>query len=224
MTTDVAHESPVEPRSSGSRSWRLCAAAGILIVLAAILAWFPPIARNRRPDEVFFAHNLMIVSALPWFLQWAAVAIALWAFSSQRSADWRAGGVFAILSTFTLGLVWWGGLAVRFWGKAAMEAMTDEVFESVRQHLGEFDLLFEYVGPLISPFTLQGPLVLDGWRFLITLASTTLVMAYLMLVGRFGHMGRRGTALPDVLRILAGLLVFFLPPFIRLGIRLWRVW
>ncbi len=223
MTIDPDREPPIEPYSAGSRHWRLFTAGGGLIVLAAVLAWFPPILRNQKPDEIFIAHNLLIAGALPWFLQWAGVAAILWAFSSTRSEHWSGGRVFAILSTFTLGLVWWGGVTARFWGKSFLEGTTDVVIESIRQNFGQIDLLFDYVGPLIDPLALQGPLVLDGWRFLVALASTTLVMAYLLLVGRFARMGRRGFALRDLLRFVAGVLLFFLPPFIRLGVRFWSV-
>jgi hypothetical protein len=221
MTPDVSHEAPIEPRFSSLRPWRLCAAAGVAILLAAILAWFPPIAGNRQLGEVFITRNLLIAGGVPWFLQWVGVAVFVWAFSSKRSAAWRDGGKFAMLFTLTLGLVWWGGIAVKFWGKTANEVIFDVAFTSARQHFGEVDLLFEFVGSLVSPLTLNGPLRLDGWRFLTSLASTTLVMVYLLLVGRFCPMNRQTVSVRNALRLLAGFLVFFLPPFIRLGINIW---
>jgi hypothetical protein len=97
-----------------------------------------------------------------------------------------------------------------------MKATMDMVIQSYCH-----DLLFDYVGPLIDPLALQGPLVLNGWKFLVTVASTMLVMFYLLLVGRFAHIGRGGFAFRDLLRFLATMPLIFLPPFIRLGIKFW---
>jgi hypothetical protein len=218
--SDSEQGSTAPPRRK--TTWALLGAAAALLLIAWLIAQFPPIPEASSIDRISPVYNLMAAGALPWFIQWAGVVCVILAFC--RGRDSRRVASFAILGSFVLAAVWWSGLAFRFRGMDVLDMVLDAAMFEIQSQFWSntaFDeILFNFIGPMLGPFQLHGPLSLRGWDFIITLFSTTTVVGYLLIVGRVCHFERRSCSASECLKVLAAMLPCFLPPFIRLGIRI----
>jgi hypothetical protein len=166
------------------KAWRpMALAAFALGVLAFILAQWPPVHRATGVGDletVSMGLNLLIAGGLPWFLQWASLAI-LFALLVGRLGylDLRT-TVAVVLFPLAVGACWWIGVAVTHWHHDPLDFLANSVMWSISRGFGAETLaqtvLFEVLGPLTCPLMLRGPYVLAGWTFLWTALSTTLVL------------------------------------------------
>ena len=203
-------------------TWPLFSAAAALVLVAWLCAQYPPVPRASSLDEGSFTYCLMAGGALPWFLQWAGVTCGILGCCGSRNT--RGAVLFAILGSLTLATMWWSGLAFRFRGMNLVEAIVDVAMLEIQSGFGSataFDeILFNFIGPILGPFQLRGPLHLHGWNLLSAVLSTTLLVGYLLFVGRSCRIGSRSHSASDYVKFIAAMLPCFLPPFIRLGIQI----
>jgi hypothetical protein len=131
------------------------------------------------------------------------------------------------LMSFTLAAIWWFGLAWRCRGMSSLDALMDLTWTALQSVLGSAtifdDFLLYFIGPVLGPFQLRGPLDLQGWNFLFAVLSTGLLVGYLLFVGRLCHAESRPRSVWDYVKFTAAMLPCFLPPFIRLGIQIARM-
>jgi hypothetical protein len=108
-----------------------------------------------------------------------------------------------------------------------LEAIFDVTMFEIQSQFGAstaFDeILFHFVGPILNPFQLHGPASLQGWNFPFVMLSTTLVVGYPLIVGRLCRIGSRSHSVTDYVKVVAAMLPWFLPPFIRLGIQIAQI-
>ena len=219
LDDDRDHGSTTRPRRRPT--WALFSSAVGLVLIAWLLAQQPPIPKAPL-DEVSPTYNLMAASALPWFIQWAGVSCAI--LGCCGSYNTRSAALFAIVGSFALAAIWWSGLAFKFRGMDPLEAIFDVMTFEVLSQFGSSttydEILFHFIGPILGPIQLRGPLNLHGWNFLLVMLSTTLVVGYLLIVGRLCRIGSRSHSASDYVKFIAAILPCFLPPLIRLGIRI----
>ena len=84
------------------------------------------------------------------------------------------------------------------------------------------EILFNFIGPILGPLQLRGPVNLQGWNFPATVLSTGVLVGYLMVVGSICRVGNRARSVLDYVKFIAAMLPCFLPPIIRLGIQIAR--
>ncbi len=223
---DPTHGSTPPPRRR--TTWPLFSAAVALVLIAWLCAQYPPIPKVsgiENIEDISATYNLMATGALPWFLQWAGVTCGILGCCGSRNT--RGAASFAISISFTLAAIWWSGLAFMFWGMDPLESVLHIMAIDIQSQFGSitfFDFtLFYLIGPILGPLQLCGPLNLQGWNFLFVMLSTTLVVGYLLIVGRWYRIGSRSRSMRDCVKFLAVMLPCFLPPFIRLGIRIAQI-
>jgi|GEM_PF-3407821 hypothetical protein len=220
LDLDPSHDSTLPPRRKAT--WPLYSAAAAFVLIGCLVAQFPPIQKAVSSDDVSATYNLMVAGAIPWFLQWVGVTCAILACFGSRNT--RNAKLFAILGSLTLATIWWSGLAFKFQTMDPLEAVLDVAMFEIHSHFGistPFDeTLFHFIGPILDPLHLHGPLNLHGWNFLVVVPSTTLVVGYLLIVGRFLPISSRSHSVRDYLKLTGAMLPVFLPPFFRLGLRI----
>lgn len=200
----------------------LFASAGLLLI-AWLTAQYPHVSKGSAVEDVSVRNNVIVVCAVPWFLQWAGVICAILACGGSRST--RGAIVFAIATSFTFAIVWWGGLAIYFRGMDPLDAMLDVTMFETRSQFGVSttfgEILFHFIGPIVRPIQLHGPIILHGWNFPLALLSTSLLVGYLLFVGRVCQIAIRPRHFRsrDCIRFVVAILPCFLPPFIRLAIQ-----
>jgi hypothetical protein len=162
----------------------------VLGVLAYILAQWPPVYRAGVGDleTVSMGLNLVIAGGLPWFLQWASLAVLFTLLIGHLGYLDRRTTIAVVFFPLAIGLSWWIGVAVTHWADDPLDFIVNWVMWSVSRGFGAETLaqaaLFELLGPLTCPLMLQGPYALAGWTFLWTALSTTLVMLLLAWTAR----------------------------------------
>mgnify|MGYP003990855163 CR=1 FL=1 len=217
---DPGYDSTPPPRHK--LTWLCYSAAAALVLFGWLIAQFVPIQKAGSSNEVSATYNLMVVGAIPWFLQWAGVTCAILTCFGSRNT--RSAKLFAILVSLTLAAIWWGGVAFKYRAMDPLEVVLDQVAFAIDSHFGistPLDkTLFHFIGPILNPLRLRGPINLHGWNFLVVVLSTTLVVGYLLVVGRLLSVGSRSQSASDYVRFVGALLSVFLPPFIRLGLRI----
>lgn len=200
----------------------LFSAAAGLVLIAWLIAQYPAIPKAQSLDDVSPTYNLMAAGALPWFLQWAGVTCAILGCGGSRNT--RSAELFAIVGSFTLAAIWWSGLAFKFRGMDPLEVIADATMFEIKSQSGSstaFDeILFHFIGPMLGPFQLRGPLSLHGWNLFLAMLSTTVMVGYLLIVGRLCRIGSRSRSASDYVKFIFAILPCFIPPFIRLGIRI----
>ena len=220
---DPTHGSTTPRRRE--RTWLLFSAAVALILIAWLIVQYPPIPKASSFDEVSPTYNLMATGALPWFLQWAGVICGILGCCGSRNSPPAA--LFAILLSFTLAAIWWSGIAFTFWGMDPLEAIFHASTIEIESQFGCSTFLdstlFGFVGPILGPFQLCGPLDLHGWNFLFVMLSTTLVVGYPLIVVRLCQIDSRSNSVSDYVKCVAAMLPCFLPPFVRLGIQIAQI-
>jgi hypothetical protein len=158
-----------------------------LLALSWYLAKWPPIGPAHL-DSRDMGLRLLIAGAVPWYLQWAGLAIlATYALLGRLGCD-REITSGAIVVPLIVGSAWWAGIVVLHWSEDPLEFVAETIFRTYRHELGTADfcetLLFQVLGPLMCPLVLHGPYTLNGWIYFITLISTLLVIAWGLWVGR----------------------------------------
>lgn len=204
----------------------------ILLSVAAWLAHRPPFgsvetiveAESDSLEWYLFVHwNLFIRLAVPWIMQFAAVALPA-AFVARRFFHARL-GVVAMGASLPLvwGLFWWGHFAAPVWIMEPLTRLTDKVFaafgasvyQAVFWHLG----FLEVAGPSLNPFQLSGPWSLIGWDFLWCGASSLLVVCYWIAAAQWIGVGMSDHRFPSSLRygrMIVAVLIWTSPMLIRL--------
>ncbi len=179
-----------EGRQPGSRKCAPFLVAAILLAAAWAWAQWAPIRRapEFEVENISSGVNLLVASALPWFLQWAGVvALFLGASRLIRRLD-RRSVLMGASVPLIMGLLWWTSLVVTFWSDDPLEAMVDVMGLMIREELGAESLaqgaLYEVIGPLTAPLTLAGPATMTGWSFVWTGLSTAAVMAIWTVMAR----------------------------------------
>ena len=208
-----------------TRRWPLLSAAVALLLIAWLTAHYPPIRKTSAIEEVSLSYNLLAAGALPWCLQWAGVTCAILGCCGSRIM--RGAAVFAISVSFTFATIWWCGLAIRFRGMDPLDAILDVMMFQMQTQFGAsstFDeILFNFIGPILGPLQLSGPVNLQDWNYLAVTLSTTLLVGYLLIVGHVCRIGTRTRDASDYVKFVAVLLPCFAPPIIRLGIRIAQI-
>jgi hypothetical protein len=174
--------------------WNQYTLGTLLVVLlsASVLGSSWALAQRRFGPEVSsiddvttvsVGRSLLVTGALPWLLQWAALATALFPFCRRFLGLRRQEAVAVTVVPLAVGIAWWTGLVVTFWSQDPLEALTHVTGYSLRWQLGGETLgemmLYGVLGPLTCPFTPSGPCSLKGWNFLWTAASTAAIMLFL---------------------------------------------
>jgi hypothetical protein len=222
MSDEATQSSPPARQRPWLKTLVVAVAAGLLSA-SWIIGNYPPVPRSADLEDVSVAHNIAVAGALPWLLQWAGLSLGLLAIVG-RNRTRRAPAMFATLVSLAFATIWWIGLIGRFWGMNPLDAAVAASTFEVQSFLGGatvFDeLLFHFIGPIVGPTTLAGPISMRGWSLFPELASTALVIGYLYLVGRWCRMGCGERSRRNAVRFAAGMIVFFLPPFLRLALEL----
>lgn len=216
-------ESRVTKASPRMKGWLLLFASAVLLVIAWLTAQLSLVSKGSAIEDVSVSNNVIVVGAVPWFLQWAGVTCAILACCGSRRTP--GASVFTIATSFTFAIVWWGGLAIYFRGMDPLDTMLDVTMFEIRSQFGVSstfgEILFHFIGPIVGPIQLHGPIILHGWNFPLAVLSTSLLVGYLLFVGRVCRVGIwPGHFRPkDWIRFVVAILPCFLPPFIRLAIQ-----
>lgn len=213
-----------EPENSMAKAphrvsrWPLFSASVVLLLIAWLIAQYPPISTES------VSLMLLVTGAAPWFLQWAGVTCAILACCGSRST--MGAFVFAILVSLTFATIWWCGLAFYFRGMDPFDAILHAATLDMKLQLGVAstfgEILFNFIGPILGPLQLCGPISLDGWDSPLAVLSTSLLVGYLLIVGRVCRVGIRSQRSQgnEAIRFLAAMLPCFLPPFIRFVVQI----
>ncbi|MAG93118.1 MAG: hypothetical protein CMJ48_05150 [Planctomycetaceae bacterium] len=158
----------------------------ILLALSWLLATWPPTDRfgaagsTVQIDDISAGFNLLMAGALPWLLQWAAIAVLAYALCRAKLGFKRSYAWAVISVPLLTASIWWIGLATRFWSSNLLEFIADVTLAHTDQQLGGaplwYEVLFDFAGPMTFPIVAQGIVSLGGWNFLISGLSTALVM------------------------------------------------
>ncbi len=212
--------------------------ASILLAVSWLLATWPPIDRfgaassTVELEDISAGFNLLIAGALPWLLQWAAIAVVIYALCRTKLGFKRSHAWAVISFPLVTASIWWIGLATILWSSNPLEAVLEMIAIRVVAYLGggsfwEF-CVFDFAGPVTFPLVARGVMSLDGWNFLISGASTALVMLFMAFYAarcrRFEHepLARQvRLVLPSA---LLSTLLYTLPAAIRCGIRVAASW
>ena len=81
-------------------------------------------------------------------------------------------------------------------------------------------LLFDFVGPLLNPLQLRGPLSLRGWDFPTVMLSTILLVSYFSTAIQTSQVAEPGFRIGRSVRFSLLILPLFLIPAVRLAARL----
>lgn len=203
------------------RGWPFYVAAVVLISLAWLVAEYHPFTKISVPevlDELSIGSFLLGTSALSWLLQWGAVISALMGYFGHKNK--KNAIQYAVCMSLTFAGLWWAGVAYKYWGLNLLEFAAEETFRHTSENLGghnELDfLLFKFVGPVLGPLQLKGPMLLSGWDFWGVFCSTTLFTSYLFFVGCF--LGEaitwRDLTFGYIAKYILVLLPIFIPPTI----------
>jgi hypothetical protein len=186
-------------------------------------------ANSEGLMKVNYGLHLFLSGALPWLLQWAALALLFRSVAGRdpllHPAALRCGAWFALLP----GVLWWTVAVVIHWGASPLDAILETASRAVRATFGG-ESLFYYVlhdvlGPLVFPLALHGTYSLHGDLFALAGLSTTLVMAYWIWAGRWTSLvggGESTAASRPWARVGIALLIYFLPVWLRSGVSLLR--
>jgi len=206
---------------AGRRKLRLLLAAVIFLALAWFAAYYPPIRQAPTLLETSTSQSLFTAGAVPWFLQWAGIICAMLYFC--RSPRMRTAASIAVTFSLAFAALWWGGLILRFRGMDPLDAITELIMFKWASSLGAFswqdEFLFNFLGPIVGPVQLRGPINLQGWNFPLVMSSTILLVGYLLLVGRVCQVGGK-LSVRSYIKFSFLVLPCFLPPFIRLAMRM----
>jgi hypothetical protein len=197
----------------------------ILLALAAfVLAQWPSVARIDVADltSSLIGQRMLIAGALPWFLQWAALAVLCHLIARRIGNAHHSRALVAVLVPLAVGASWWIGVAATHWGDNSLEFVGKVAMRSTMRNLAGDTLvqcaLFDVLGPLACPLMLRGPYVMAGWSFLWTALSTALVMSLFMWIAQTVAVMNRGRS--SNLRISAflclGALIYTLPVLLRI--------
>lgn len=207
-----------------TRRWLLLSSSAALLLIAWLTSHYPLISKASDIEAASPSYILLAAGALPWCLQWAGVTCAILGCCGPRIT--RSSAVFAISVSFTLGAIWWCWLAIRFHGMDPLDAILNVTMFQIQSQFGissTLDLiLFNFIGPILGPLQLRSPVHLQNWNFLGVMLSTTLLVGYLLIVGRVCRMGTRSqhVSVSDYFGFVAAVLPGFVPPFVSLGIRI----
>lgn len=212
-------------RSRRSERKYLCAAA-ILILISWVMAQYPPTAKVSNILDVSPVANIITAGAIPWFLQWASVCCIAYWLCRRQATNWKSPALFAIWSSFMFAAVWWFGLVFKFWGMDSLDGILESASLDIQSSYGTlpfFDFfIFNFIGPIIGPIGLHGPGTLAGLNFFSTLVSSSLLVGYLLIVGRLCRIGSKNT-IKDHFIFLATMIPLFSLPCIRLIMQI-QVW
>lgn len=219
-TISVESEQTVADKSAHvqqRQGWPFYVAAVVLIALAWLVAEYHPFTKISVPevlDEFSIGSFLLGTSALSWLLQWGAVISVLVGYFGYKNK--RTAIQYAASMSLTFAGLWWAGVAYKYWGLNLLDFAAEEMFRHMSENLGghnEFDyLLFKFVGPVLGPLQLNGPMLLGGWDFWGVFCSTALLVGYLFFVGCF--LGEEMTWRDLTIRYVAKYIMVFLPVFI----------
>jgi len=218
-----------EPRFTVTRIRHVAVlTAFALMVMAFMLAQWPPVrsASDRDIKTVSMGLNLVIAGGLPWFLQWASLAVLLTLLIGHRSYLDRRETIAVVVSPLAVGSCWWIGVAVTHWGDDPLDFLINSTMWAISRGFGAETLaqavLFEVLGPLTCPLMLRGPYGLAGWTFLWTALSTTLVMLLFAWTARkLTHVKHaRLSSSRRLVVVGAFVLMYDLPVFLRTAVRL----
>ena len=203
------------------RGWPFYVAAVVLIALAWFVAEYHPFTNISVPevlDEFSIGSFLLGTSALSWLLQWGAVISALIGYFGYKNK--KTAVKYAACMSLTFAGLWWTGVAYKYWGLDFLEFAAEEMIRGTQRNLGYvsyFDFtLFEFVGPVLGPLQLKGPMLLSGWDFWSVFCSTALLVGYLFFVGCFlgEEITWRDLTFSYIAKYTLVLLPIFIPPTI----------
>ena len=201
-------------------TYPLVLTAGVFLTIAWLLAQYPPIPQRGSVDDVSLVLIVLVAGALPWFLQWVGVtcAIAVLLCRGMRRGAFH----FAMITSLLLATIWWIGIALKLQGQHFLESILELQMFELQSAFGTasfFDeCLFHFVGPIVGLVQLRGPMTLSGWDFPLAVLSTALIFGYLLLIGQWSHIGSGAFKGRDCLKLVVGLLLLYLPAFLRLGL------
>ncbi len=172
---------------SETRRWQVALVCTAVLALATAwmcAAWGPlhgALAASQIA-ETSAVRVMLLAGAAPWLLQvLAATALVAAALLPRLKRDWTP-LAFAFGCALAAGFVFWGGWTYILWGTDPQQAVLEVTARSLAIKLGGGTLLesmlYRFVGPLVCPLTLSGPLVMQGWSFLWAGLSSLLIVCY----------------------------------------------
>ena len=198
--------------------------AGVFLAIAWLVAQYPPISQRGSVDDVSLVLIVLVAGALPWFLQWVGVTCAVAVLPRQRFG--RGAFLFAMIASLSLATIWWIGITLRLQGRHLLESNLELQMFELQSAFGTstfFDeCLFHFVGPIVGLVQLRGPVTLSGSDFPLAVLSTALIFGYFLLIGQWSRIGSKPIKGRDFLKLVVGLLLLYLPAFVRLGLEYGR--
>lgn len=230
MVENHAESTTQSPRLESQRNWAWkIGVSFLLLAIAWIWAEFPPHLEVSILDEdtVRLGYNVLLMLAIPWLLQWAAVVLLLTTVCRRLWNVDRGPIIFATCWTLLVGTMWWTALFVRACQNSPLEWLIEIVAEEVSFNLGGgsvgYHLVFRVLGPLVHPLGSSGPGAMAGWEFLWTGLSTTLVTAYWIGAASWIGFSTRLWGFPtrgELLRLVAAILLYMVPSYLHLANRI----
>lgn len=179
-----------------------------------------PIVQPTDPLDASVLSLVLLSAALKWLIQFTAVAIGILAVFGSNIP--RPPKLFAAMTTFMFGAIWWGGLSGTLGPRPVLDAALELLRIETELASGSANavdtILFTFIGPIVGGFTLRGPFNMQGWEFASTTASTSILFGYLLFVGcRFDVGGRNHSAKHITRFAIAIVPVYLLFPLLRLA-------
>ena len=197
-------------------AWPVVGCAVLFVSAWAVHYSAARITTNVRVAD--FGFYLMLLGAVPWFLLWAGTSCATFALLARRKM-WRE-FIAAAFGAFILGAIWWSGVSFKFHGCSSIDALLELTMMESQLQYGSAslvdELLFTFVGPILNPLQLHGPMAIDDSSFVIVLLSTCLLFGYLVFVGRCGVACARSNSFRDGVKFVGVLLIGLIPSIIRI--------
>jgi hypothetical protein len=178
-----------------------------------------------QPDGENLLGTILYLGALPWLLQWLAVAVICYRVSVDSGGHRSHLVLLAATVAIGVGGVWWVGVMMRFRhigpATVALEVILDNLERPYAVESTEELIMHEVVGPLTCPALLGGPFLLTRWHFVWCLASTAGIIILWSWIGHvlIGNNSQRGKVLRFTLA-LAGVVFYIVPVVIRSALRI----
>ncbi len=189
-------ESALTARSNRSLVVAVCQSLVLLAVSWILAHWTASgdAARFAGVESTWVGQTILVRCAVPWFLQWCALAIIFSMVACRRFAVQRRHVTLGLAIPLVVGAAWWTRISVWMWDKDVLDAFTEFLFLAVERAFGRVSfgpfLTHEFLGPLTRPITLGRIWSMQGPFFFTALASTALVIFFWMVTASWSLKGQ----------------------------------
>jgi hypothetical protein len=210
--------------------WVAILAIPVLLGLSALLAQF--VTFRHSTLSIPFAVAVLIRDAIPWLIQFAAIALLLVslnrAFIHATRPQVKAGLGYPL----GVGLIYWIWTIAKLLPNAtALDAINGRILEDLGRQLGGAprlqDILYRFNSLLVAPLNSQGWIIhMQEWGFVLCGLSTLLATAYWLYAAKWIGFTDKTLWIPHArqwFRILLAMLAYFLPVFIDSAFYLLRL-